>query len=228
MRRHCLLLLLYILCGCSSSSTTRNIHSGRITSQQGYPVILYPQEKECPSPQYPWPSLKKPIITTYSFYCRGTSQFLETETDILYDCDGFTHSLCKNFPFHPRLIDITRVLNKQYSLSIREGFCCQKHLNFLQALGIALPKKHLQGNAVRIWISETPSVEELNRALLSLYKKTSTYPMTIEFSTTNTTLSNGEFFITLTPENLGTLLSIELLYDIETSQKICSSLSHVN
>lgn len=222
MRRHCLLLLLCVLYGCSSSSTTRNIHSGRITSQQGYPVILYPQEKECLPPQYPWSSPQKPIITAYFFYCRGASQFLETETDILYDCDGFTHSLCKNFPFHTRLIDITRVLNKQYSLTVREGFCCQKHLNFLQASGVTLPKKHLQGTAVLIWISETPSTDVLSRVLLSLYKKNSTYPMTIEFSTTDTTLSNGEFFITLTPENVGTLLSIELLYDIETSQKVSS------
>lgn len=228
MGKHFLLLLVCVLCGCSSSSTTRNIHSGRITSQQGYSVILYPHEKNVPLPNYLWPTPRKPIITQYSFYCRGASLSLETETDVLYDCDGFSHSLHKKFPSYQRLVDIIRILNKHYTLVIREGFCCRKHFHFLQALGKTLSTKHLQGTAVLIWMYETPSLNTLNKLLRSLYKKNQTYPIVTEFSTTDTTLSNEEFLITITTETLGTCLSIELLYDLETSQKIMTPPPNLN
>lgn len=222
MRKLFLFLLFCVFCGCSSSSTTQNVHSGRITSQQGFPVILYPQEKACPPPAYCWPTPQKPIITEYSFHCQGASLSLETADDTLYDCDGFAHSLYNNFPIYPRLIEITRVLNYHFPLSIREGFCCQKHFRFLQASGKSLSPKHLQGAAVLIWTAETLSFDTLRPSLASLYKKNIVYPIPTEFSIAGTTLYNGEFSITLTPDSLGTWIAIELLYDLETSRKLLS------
>ncbi|WP_348664152.1 hypothetical protein [Chlamydia vaughanii] len=215
------LILLFILCGCSTTPQKRRaIHAGRVTSQQGCSVILYPQDQPCSPPEYHWLTPKQSVITSYSFHCRGTTSLLNTEEDTIYDCDGFNHSLFKNFSVHPRIIDITRVLHKQYTVEILEGFCCYKHFRFLKAGGKSISPKHLIGSAVLLSTSQNLSMEILSSLLQSLYKKKQTYPFPKEFLFTETTVSNGEFLITATKEEGNTLLSIEMLYDLETSQPI--------
>lgn len=216
------LLLFPLICACSPATKTshRHIRAGRITSQQGHSVIIYPEIQDSPLPKYHWPTPQQAVITAYSFHCHGSLGAKETEQETLYDCDGLNHSLCKKFSIHPRIIDITRLLHKQYPLSIVEGFCCHKHFRFLTASGKSLSTKHLSGNAALLFTEKDIHLETLSSILSPLYKKKSIYPCSIDFTTTKTTVGNEEFLITLIPKDTGNYLSIEMLYDLETTRPI--------
>ncbi|SFV97826.1 hypothetical protein [Chlamydia abortus] len=216
------LLLFPLVCACSKATETahRHIRAGRITSQHGHSVIIYPEIQDSPLPQYPWPTPQQSVITAYSFHCRGSLSAKKTEQETLYDCDGLHHSLCKKFSIHPRIIDITRLLHKEYPLSIVEGFCCYKHFRFLTASGESLSTKHLSGNAALLFTEKAIRLETLRSIFSPLYKKQSIYPCSIDFTTTQTTIGNEEFRITLIPKDTGNYLSIEMLYDLETLRPI--------
>ncbi|AAP04911.1 hypothetical protein [Chlamydia caviae] len=211
-----------LLCSCADTTKTprRHIHAGRITSQQGHSVVIYPERQENPLPKYSWPTPQRPVITKYSFHCHGSLTSIETEKGTIYDCDGLNHSLYKTFPIHSRIIAITRLIHAHSTLSIIEGFCCHKHVRFLKASGKNLSNKHLEGNAALLFSDKELSVETLRSILHPLYKKKCLYPCSIEFITTETTLSNEEFIITLIRENKGTYLAIEMLYDLENAQPV--------
>ncbi|SYX08651.1 hypothetical protein C834K_0173 [Chlamydia poikilotherma] len=211
-----------LICSCTNSTETphRHIRAGRITSQQGHSVVIYPESRENPLPKYSWPTPQRRVITRYSFHCHGSLISIETENGTLYDCDGLNHSLCKIFPIHSRIIDITRLLNTHNTISIVEGFCCHKHFRFLKASGETLSIKHLNGNAALLFTDKKLSMDSLSSLLRSLYKKKNTYPCSIDFITTETTLQNEEFLITLTRKDKGTYLAIEMLYDLEKGQPI--------
>ncbi|QVE48713.1 hypothetical protein SBV42_02875 [Chlamydia crocodili] len=216
------LFLFPLLCSCTNSTETpcRHIRAGRITSQQGHSVVIYPKKQDRSLPNYSWPTPQQRVITGYSFHCHGSLISIETEKGTLYDCDGLNHSLCKIFPIHSRIIDITRLLNTLNTISIIEGFCCHKHFRFLKASGEMLSTKHLHGNAALLFTDKELSIDTLSSLLRSLYKKKRIYPCSIDFITSEKSLGNEEFLITLLRKDKGTYLAIEMLYDLEKNQPI--------
>lgn len=208
----------FLLVGCSRSSPP--VHPVRITAQKGHSVILYPQEEPSPPPCYPWLTPKLPVISPYSFYCHGTSLLLATDQVTLYDCNGLTHSVSQNFSIYPRLITITRLLHTQYPLTIREGFCCPKHFLFLRASGEHISTRHLKGAAAILYSAQEIPLTAIKHLLAPLYEKKKEYPFSTEIKIHAATVGNGEFLITCLPQQEGTLLHLDLLYDIESSQPI--------
>ncbi|WP_375793631.1 hypothetical protein O1W69_00675 [Chlamydia sp. 12-01] len=224
------LFLFPLLCSCTGTTEAprRHIRAGRITSQQGHSVVIYPERKENLLPKYSWSTPQQPVITAYSFHCHGSLISIETEKGTLYDCDGLNHSLCQNFPIHPRIIDITRLLNTHYRFSIIEGFCCHKHFRFLKASGKVLSTKHLNGDAALLFTEKEFSLDTLCSLLRPLYRKKCAYPCSVDFITTETTLKNEEFLITLIRKDDGVYLVIEMLYDLERAQPIVASSSSLS
>lgn len=132
-----------------------------IVSHHHHPVILYPTNENNPLPTYSWPTPTTPIISPYSFHCQGSSSPLTCPLGEIYDCDGLRHSISKGFPIHPTIIALTRILNRHFPLSILEGYCCAKHLRFLEYSGQHRSKKHLTGEAAILVLRGTISPGEI-------------------------------------------------------------------
>ncbi|AEB41461.1 hypothetical protein [Chlamydia pecorum] len=163
------LSFLPLLSSCSSkNSSSCETLAERIFSQKGCPVLLHPPQEKRSPPCYPWHPYPNPVLTRYAFLCQGREACIETPEGILYDCNGFNHSLKEERfkTIHPKLIELSRKLQQSYPrLSIVEGLCCQKHFRFLQASKKSPSEKHLSGHAALITIPEELSLEDLCKAL---------------------------------------------------------------
>ncbi|WP_201456643.1 hypothetical protein [Chlamydia sp. 17-3921] len=181
----------------------------RVISQKGCPVLLHPPQQNIAPPSYSWHSPSNSVITSYSFLCRGQSSSIDSLKGSIYDCDGLNHSLTNESfkEIHPKLIEISRLLQKSYSeLSVLEGFCCARHFQFLEASGKLISPKNLLGKAAILAIPGHLSIESISNVLKNLFP---TPAKTFQIS--DTILECLEYRLTLYTEQNQTKILIEIL-----------------
>ncbi|ANH78382.1 hypothetical protein [Candidatus Chlamydia sanziniae] len=214
-------VLLFVSCS-TKESVPRYTIAERITSQQGCHVLLYLKSSPSPFPSYNWHTPSVSIITAYSFYCHGGGKTLLSSQGTLYDCEGKRHSLTKEIfrHIHPRLIQIARLLQQHYpKLVITEGWCCPHHFRFLEAMGMSLPRRHLNGTAALLTLASPISLEELPTILKHLYPRLA--PVSLkEFTLSGSMLKNEEFSLTLTNKGSHIEISIEIFYDTTKEEPV--------
>lgn len=201
----------FLLCLCcltlpSCTKKSRVFLPERITRQHEHSVVIFPQEYELPLPSYAWDTPSSPVITTYSFCCKGNAAYIETPNGEFYDCRGLDHSMLTSFPIHPKLILLSRALATYFPLTIVEGYCCKKHLLFLQESGHHISTRHQEGLAALLFL---PTLLTIEQASVLLSKALPKEPPFTPSSPNQ--MKNSICQITLHPLPGGTEVSIEIL-----------------